>query len=85
MPHLNGIKDNKMRLEEFLVEAMEKKLNKIGEEEKDEDKEEDLEESSAPGQEAWIKSNKAKFIKEYGKKKGMEVLYATAWKRSKGK
>lgn len=40
-------------------------------------------ESSAPGQEAWIKANKARFVKEYGKKKGLEVLYATAWKRSK--
>jgi hypothetical protein len=42
-----------------------------------------LAEKSAPGQESWIKANKSKFVKEYGKKKGLEVLYATAWKRSK--
>ena len=42
-----------------------------------------LDESAAPGQEAWIKKNKGRFVKQYGKKKGMEVLYATAWKRSK--
>ena len=46
-------------------------------------KEKDLDESAAPGQEAWIKKNKERFVKQYGKKKGMEVLYATAWKRSK--
>ncbi len=44
-----------------------------------------LEEKAAPGQEDWIKSNKARFIKQYGKEKGLEVLYATAWKRSKKK
>jgi hypothetical protein len=42
-----------------------------------------VKESAAPGQEDWIKSNKEKFIKQYGKEKGEEVLYATAWKRSK--
>lgn len=42
-----------------------------------------LKEKAAPGQEDWIKSNKQRFIKQYGKDKGMEVLYATAWKRSK--
>jgi hypothetical protein len=42
-----------------------------------------VKESTAPGQEDWIKSNKEKFIKQYGKEKGEEVLYATAWKRSK--
>lgn len=45
--------------------------------------EQELAESAAPGQEDWIKSNKDKFIKQYGKEKGEEVLYATAWKRSK--
>lgn len=30
--------------------------------------------------EEWITSNKEKFIKQYGKKKGTQVLYATAWK-----
>ena len=58
-------------------------------ESEDEDKEEiseaELKEKAAPGQEDWIKSNKEKFIKQYGKKKGMEVLYATSWKRSKKK
>ena len=42
-----------------------------------------VKESTAPGQEDWIKSNKDKFIKQYGKTKGEEVLYATAHKRSK--
>lgn len=42
-----------------------------------------LDEKAAPGQEGWIKKNKARFIDQYGKKKGLEVLYATAWKRSK--
>ena len=66
------------------------------EEDKEESKEEDKEEVeesineeevvdevAAPGQEDWIKSNKERFIKQYGKDKGMSVLYATAWKRSK--
>jgi hypothetical protein len=44
---------------------------------------EELGESAAPGQEDWIKSNKDKFIKQYGKTKGEEVLYATAWNRNK--
>jgi len=30
--------------------------------------------------ENWIKSNKERFIKEYGKEKGTQVLYAKAWK-----
>lgn len=34
-----------------------------------------------PKIEKWVKANKERFVKEYGKKKGMEVLYATAWKR----
>ena len=45
----------------------------------------DLDEVAPPGQEDWIRSNKARFKKEYGDKKGEQVLYATAWKRSKGK
>lgn len=42
-----------------------------------------LHEVSPPSKEAeaWIKANKQRFVKEYGKKKGMEVLYATAWKK----
>ena len=43
----------------------------------------EINEKAAPGQEDWIKSNKERFIKQYGNKKGLEVLYATAWKRSK--
>lgn len=43
----------------------------------------EMTESSAPGQEGWIKKNKKHFIDQYGKKKGLEVLYATAWKRAK--
>jgi len=46
-------------------------------------KESVLDEKAAPGQEDWVKSNKERFIKQYGKKKGLEVLYATSWKRSK--
>jgi len=53
------------------------------EDEKETVEESQLEEKAAPGQEDWIKSNKERFIKQYGKKKGLEVLYATAWKRSK--
>jgi hypothetical protein len=34
-----------------------------------------------PKIEKWINANKERFVKQYGKKKGMEVLYATAWKR----
>jgi hypothetical protein len=55
-------------------------------EDDDDDKpvnESQLQEKAAPGQEDWIKSNKQRFIKQYGKDKGMEVLYATAQKRSK--
>ena len=40
-------------------------------------------ESAAPGQEAWVKKNKQNFINQYGQKKGLEVLYATSWDRSK--
>jgi len=47
------------------------------------DESQELSEVGAPGQEDWIKSNKERFIKQYGKKKGLEVLYATSWKRSK--
>lgn len=32
-----------------------------------------------PEIEKWIKSNKVRFKKEYGEKKGTEVLYAKAW------
>lgn len=33
-----------------------------------------------PEIEEWIKDNKQRFIDEYGKEKGMEVLYGRAWK-----
>lgn len=33
-----------------------------------------------PKIEKWIKDNKERFVKEYGPKKGKEVLYAKAWK-----
>lgn len=39
-----------------------------------------IDEVSPPGLEDWIKSNKKRFVKEYGKEKGMQVLYAKAWK-----
>jgi hypothetical protein len=35
---------------------------------------------SDPKIEDWIKSNKERFVKEYGKEKGMKILYAKAWK-----
>ena len=40
-----------------------------------------LDEVAPPDQEDWVKSNKQHFIDQYGKEKGMSVLYATAWKR----
>ena len=42
--------------------------------------EEGLSEASAPGMEDWIVANKEKFVDQYGKKKGLQILYATAWK-----
>lgn len=32
-----------------------------------------------PEIEEWIRKNKKRFIDQYGKEKGKEVLYATAW------
>lgn len=45
-------------------------------------KEENLDEVAPPSPkiEKWINSNKERFVKEYGKEKGMQVLYAKAWK-----
>ena len=40
----------------------------------------DLKEEAPPDQEQWVKDNKEKFIKQYGKK-GEAILYATAWQR----
>lgn len=41
---------------------------------------ESVNEAAPPDMEDWVKSNKARFVKRYGDKKGHEVLYATAWK-----
>ncbi len=38
-------------------------------------------ESAPPGEEDWVRKMKPQFVKRYGKQKGMDVLYATAWKR----
>lgn len=57
---------------------------KAKDKDKVEESEEVIDEVTAPGQEAWVKANKKRFVDQYGKKKGMSVLYATAWKRSKG-
>lgn len=45
-------------------------------------KEEDLQEVAPPNKkiEAWIKSNKERFINRYGKEEGERILYAKAWK-----
>lgn len=45
-------------------------------------KEETLDEVAPPNAkiEKWINSNKERFVKQYGKEKGMQVLYAKAWK-----
>jgi regulator of replication initiation timing len=54
--------------------------------EPEEDEKEKVDESTPPGEESWVKANKARFKKEYGPKKGTEVLYATAWRnKNKGK
>ena len=45
----------------------------------------ELNEETPPGMEDWVKSNKQRFIDEYGKEKGLEVLYATAWRMHKEK
>lgn len=75
---------------EFEVDGKKYQVKESDDDDKDDDDDEketveesELKEKAAPGQEDWIKSNKEKFIKQYGKKKGMEVLYATSWKRSK--
>jgi len=39
-----------------------------------------LTEKAPPGMEPWVKANKERFIKQYGQKKGLGVVYATAWK-----
>lgn len=40
-----------------------------------------LDEKAPPGKEAWIRANKKRFIDQYGKDKGLSILYATAWKQ----
>ena len=40
-----------------------------------------LDERAPPGAESWIRANKQRFIDQYGRDKGMSVLYATAWKQ----
>jgi len=45
--------------------------------------EEVLNEEAGPGQENWVKSNKERFKKKYGPKKGLEVLYGKSWNQSK--
>lgn len=37
-------------------------------------------EVAPPEMENWVKSNKERFIKQYGKNRGIPILYATAWK-----
>ena len=37
-------------------------------------------EKAPPGMEPWVKANKERFVKQYGQKKGLGVVYATAWK-----
>lgn len=39
-----------------------------------------LTEKAPPGMEPWVKANKERFVKQYGEKKGLGVVYATAWK-----
>jgi len=40
-----------------------------------------LDETAPEDQEEWVRANKKKFVEQYGKTKGLEILYATAWKR----
>ena len=37
-------------------------------------------EKAPPGMEPWVQANKERFVKQYGSKKGLGVVYATAWK-----
>jgi hypothetical protein len=37
-------------------------------------------EKAPPGMEPWVKANKERFVQQYGQKKGLRVVYATAWK-----
>jgi hypothetical protein len=40
----------------------------------------EINEVAPPGKEGWVKANKDRFSKQYGKEKGMKVLYGKAWK-----
>jgi len=72
-PHPRGSKEyEKMRELAFAIRAK-TGWGKVNEEE--------LTEKSPPGMEDWIRKNKKRFIDQYGKDKGLQVLYATAWKR----
>jgi hypothetical protein len=78
-----GAKEFEVDGKKYQVKESEDEESEDEESTKETVEESQLDEKAAPGQEDWIKSNKARFIKQYGKEKGLEVLYATAWKRSK--
>jgi hypothetical protein len=78
-----GAKEFEVDGKKYQVKESEDEESEDEEATKETVEESQLDEKAAPGQEDWIKSNKARFIKQYGKEKGLEVLYATAWKRSK--
>lgn len=78
-----GAKEFEVDGKKYQVKESEDEESEDKEATKETVEESQLDEKAAPGQEDWIKSNKARFIKQYGKEKGLEVLYATAWKRSK--
>jgi len=55
------------------------KFGQEGEPDKDAKPEDEKVDESAPeDMESWVKANKTRFKKEYGAKKGEQVLYATA-------
>jgi hypothetical protein len=37
-------------------------------------------EKAPPGMEPWVQANKERFIKQYGSKMGLRMVYGTAWK-----
>jgi hypothetical protein len=75
-------KDVKNRLDHLDASITEEK-DDDSDGEDSEEKDAELKEKAPPGMEKWVKANKSKFKKEYGKDKGEEVLYATAWARHK--
>ena len=38
-------------------------------------------EKAPPDMEPWVQANKERFVKQYGSKNGLRVVYATAWQR----